>query len=193
MGISELEVGSHRWYNKRQFSSLFFFWRRVLVVVQASCSGGLISSWSHSNKPFVSVGGFVDIYVPGERIYFIIIIPNNGAHAGTEMGHTWIISFCVCILTPLSLRSIFRCCKEALHYSVFDKVLAELCSCGATRTASSREMKTQKLVWSATEVCSEKLTRSIYVSLQEHWLLYVRISVHFIRKTVNIQVIGTIM
>lgn len=56
------------------------------MVVQASCSGLLISTQSHSDKLFVSDEGFVDIYVPGERIFFIIIL-NNGAHTGTEMGH----------------------------------------------------------------------------------------------------------
>lgn len=101
----------------------------MLAVVQASCSGVLISSWSHSDKPFVSDESFVDIYVPGERIFYIIIIPNNGAHTGTEMGHKWIIYFAfVCFLTPLSLHSIFRCCKEAFHYCAFDKVVAEWCS-----------------------------------------------------------------
>lgn len=45
----------------------------MLVVVQASCSRVLISSWSHSDKPFVSDEGFVDIYVPGERIFLLLL------------------------------------------------------------------------------------------------------------------------
>lgn len=69
VGISKLEVGSQWRHNKRHFS--FIFLRRVLVVVQASCSGVLISSRSLSDEPFVSHEGFADIYVPGERIFLL--------------------------------------------------------------------------------------------------------------------------
>lgn len=132
VGISKLEVGSHRWYNKRQFFSFILFLRRVLVVVQASCSGVLISSWSHSDKPLCQRRGLCRYLRAWGENFFIIIIPNNGAHTGTEMGHKWIIYFVfICFLTPLSLRSIFRRCKEAFHYCAFDKVVAELCSCSA--------------------------------------------------------------
>ena len=106
VGISKLEVGSHRWYNKRQFFSFiiiifFFFLSRVLVVVQASCSGALISSWSHSDKPFVSDEGFVDIYVPGERIFYLFFFyyhyskqwSSHRDRNGSQMDYL----FCVCL------------------------------------------------------------------------------------------------
>ena len=101
----------------------------MLVVVQASCSGVLISSRSHSDKPFVSDEGFVDIDVPRERIFLQLLLFQTMAFThrdrnGSQMDYL----FCVCFLTPLSLRSIFRCRKEAFHYCAFDKVAGELCS-----------------------------------------------------------------
>lgn len=59
----------------------------------------------------------------------IIIITNKKAYIGTEMGHKWIIYLVfVCVLTPLSLHSIFRCGRHEIHYCAFDKAVSECCS-----------------------------------------------------------------
>lgn len=100
------------------------------------------SSFPHSPTVANSLSALRALYIfrcLGKEIF---MIPNNGAHTGTEIGHKWIIYFVfVCFLTPLSLRSIFRC-KDAFHYCAFDKALAEL----SGPVALSGEIKTQTLL-----------------------------------------------
>lgn len=96
VGISKLEVGSHRSYNKRQVFFIYFFFKWVLVVVQASCSV-LISSWSHSDKPFVSDGGFVDTYVPWGANFFHYYYSEQCSSHRDRNGSQMDYLFCVCL------------------------------------------------------------------------------------------------
>lgn len=135
---------------------LSFFLQRVLVIVHAflirSPNFFLLPQW----QTFCQRRGLCRYSGAWGEIFFpILIIPNNGAHTGTEMGHKWIIYFVfVCILTPLLLHSIFRCHKEAFHYCVFDKVLSE----SSSWDALSGEINPQKLrnIWCGTEFYSKK-------------------------------------
>lgn len=62
------------------------------------CLGGLDTSeslflQSHSDSLSVCEESFGSYLCSWLAIFKIIIIPNNGAHTGTEMGHKWITYF----------------------------------------------------------------------------------------------------